>query len=116
MKMPKPICHHCNQTRRVRKHGKGRSGIQRYYCQSCKKTFQTKYIYKANEAQIAQQVTRLLSQGNTPEMIGAVLQVGLPRVRYYITRDESLISAPRRPVIDGAWDYCRDVNEGALRC
>ncbi|PHI31513.1 hypothetical protein CRN84_20295 [Budvicia aquatica] len=85
MKMPKPICHHCNQTRRVRKHGKGRiTGTQRYYCQLCKKTFQTKYIYKANEALIARQVTRLLSQDNTPEMISTVLQVGLTKVRYYI--------------------------------
>ncbi|PHI28831.1 hypothetical protein [Budvicia aquatica] len=85
MKMLIPICHHCNQTRSVRKHGKGRStGTQRYYCQSCKKTFQTKYIYKGNEAQIARQVTRLISQGNTPEMIGAVLQVGLSTVRHYL--------------------------------
>ncbi|WP_422385824.1 transposase-like zinc-binding domain-containing protein [Leminorella richardii] len=28
-------------------HGKNRSGLQRYRCESCKKTFQNKYIYRA---------------------------------------------------------------------
>ncbi|PHI28803.1 IS1/IS1595 family N-terminal zinc-binding domain-containing protein [Budvicia aquatica] len=88
MRMLIPICHHCNQTRGVKKHGKSKVGSQRYYCQECKKTFLTKYIYKGNEAQIARQVTRLISQGNTPEMISAVLQVGLPTVRHYLVSDK----------------------------
>ncbi|WP_425482130.1 transposase [Budvicia diplopodorum] len=40
-----PLCPYCNITSRVKKHGKGRTGYQRYFCTSCSRTFQTKYIY-----------------------------------------------------------------------
>lgn len=33
----------------IRKHGKSRAKIQRYYCGNCKSTFQTKYIYMHNK-------------------------------------------------------------------
>lgn len=45
MKGKLSACRHCNETGGVRKHGKARSGIQRYYCCECRKSFQIKYIY-----------------------------------------------------------------------
>ncbi|SQI36590.1 Transposase and inactivated derivatives [Leminorella richardii] len=44
-----PPCRHCQQTQHVKRHGTARSGYQRYYCQSCKRTFQIKYIYAVRE-------------------------------------------------------------------
>ncbi|WP_415270870.1 transposase-like zinc-binding domain-containing protein [Leminorella richardii] len=42
-----PPCRFCGSAERVKMHGKNRSGLQRYRCESCKKTFQNKYIYRA---------------------------------------------------------------------
>lgn len=42
---PKVKCRYCNNTEYVKRHGKGRSGYQRYRCLACQKTFQDKYIY-----------------------------------------------------------------------
>lgn len=38
-------CPYCGDKHGVRKHGRGRTGCQRYYCRACQKTFQAKYIY-----------------------------------------------------------------------
>ncbi|WP_425482134.1 transposase [Budvicia diplopodorum] len=38
-------CPYCNDSNHIRKHGLGRSGYQRYFCSSCHKTFQKKYVY-----------------------------------------------------------------------
>lgn len=40
-------CRYCQDSQTVRKHGKGRAGYQRFYCVSCCKTFQIKYVYSA---------------------------------------------------------------------
>ncbi|WP_425482141.1 transposase [Budvicia diplopodorum] len=45
MKRGLPDCPYCSEKRGVRKHGKARSGLQRYFCCECQKTFQVKYIY-----------------------------------------------------------------------
>ncbi|PHI29371.1 IS1/IS1595 family N-terminal zinc-binding domain-containing protein [Budvicia aquatica] len=42
-------CPHCHEWRSVRKHGKTRSGLQRYYCSECRRTFQIKYIYQIDK-------------------------------------------------------------------
>lgn len=41
----KPECPYCGDFFLVRRHGKSRAKIQRYYCGNCKSTFQSKYIY-----------------------------------------------------------------------
>lgn len=40
-------CPFCGQTDPVKKHGYAKSGHQRYRCQSCKRTFQLDYAYRA---------------------------------------------------------------------
>ncbi|GKX53955.1 hypothetical protein SOASR030_00670 [Leminorella grimontii] len=43
----KPACRHCGLVSDVRLHGKAKSGMTRYRCMACKKSFQLKYIYGA---------------------------------------------------------------------
>lgn len=84
MKKDMPICHHCTRHEGVKKHGIGNTGNQRYYCRFCKRTFQTRYIYRGNEDNIALQIKNLLSIGYTPERISTETQVRLSTVYYYV--------------------------------
>ncbi|WP_428829287.1 transposase [Budvicia aquatica] len=45
----KPDCPNCNNVAYVRRHGTAVTGVQRYLCCECKLTFQTKYIYFAQQ-------------------------------------------------------------------
>lgn len=76
----KPICHYCENSDRVKKHGKGRTGLQRYYCVECGRSFQTRYIYKGNEIRIIQQIKRLNDEGRSPEQISVALQIPVSMV------------------------------------
>lgn len=40
-------CPFCERTDPVKKHGYGKSGYQRYRCQSCKRSFLLDYAYRA---------------------------------------------------------------------
>ncbi|MCG6273264.1 IS1 family transposase [Vibrio vulnificus] len=52
-------CRFCRQTEFVRKHGTGSGGHQRYRCQSCRKTFQLDYCYRACQPGLKAQVVEL---------------------------------------------------------
>lgn len=49
----------CEQATSVKKYCYGKSGHQRYRCQSCKRTFQLDYVYRACQPGIADQVIDL---------------------------------------------------------
>ncbi len=51
---PQVKCRYCNKTEYTKKHGKSRAGLSRYFCKSCNKTFQIRYIYKGNENKMIQ--------------------------------------------------------------
>ncbi|MBK5143701.1 IS1 family transposase [Budviciaceae bacterium BWR-B9] len=84
MKKDTPICHYCGRADRIKRHGIGRTGRQRYYCAECKKTFQTYYIYKGKEQNIALQIERLLAENYTPERISNEMQVRLATIEAHI--------------------------------
>ncbi|WP_425482131.1 transposase [Budvicia diplopodorum] len=48
-----PPCRHCSKTGNIKRHGRGTAGYQRYFCTSCSRTFQTKYIYNIANKQNA---------------------------------------------------------------
>lgn len=84
LKRSMPICHYCGESDHTRRHGTNRAGVQRYYCMDCRKTFQTTYVYKGKEQNIAAQVERLLSENHTPEQISYEMQVRLATVQHFI--------------------------------
>ncbi|AKJ42408.1 IS1/IS1595 family N-terminal zinc-binding domain-containing protein [Pragia fontium] len=91
MKGNQPVCHHCSRMDSVRKHGLARSGIQRYYCISCRKTFQVHYIYQGNESNILRQVKTFLDEGRGRIEIGKILgvsQVVIDRHIYQLALEE----------------------------
>ncbi|MBP9643203.1 MAG: IS1 family transposase [Budvicia sp.] len=90
MKGNLPVCHLCGENS-VRKHGLARSGFQRYYCTSCKKTFQVRYIYLGHETNIFRQVKALLQEGKSRVDISRQLGVSqgiIDRQIYLIAIDE----------------------------
>ncbi|WP_291970399.1 IS1 family transposase [Candidatus Symbiopectobacterium sp.] len=52
-------CPFCEQTSPVKKHGYGKSVHQRYRCQSCKRTFQLDYTYRACQPEMTDQLIDL---------------------------------------------------------
>jgi transposase len=48
-------CPHCGSNE-LRKHGRSRVGTQRWRCQSCLKSFQLGYAYKANEPGVKERI------------------------------------------------------------
>nr|WP_232370362.1 IS1 family transposase [Xenorhabdus lircayensis] len=52
-------CRFCDQTKEVKKQGKGKGGYQRYRCLSCNRTFQLDYSYRACQAGIKEQIIYL---------------------------------------------------------
>lgn len=84
MKDNPSACHHCGEINSVRKHGKARSGIQRYYCSVCRKTFQVQYLYQGNEDNILQQIKVGINEGYSRIDISRKLGVDLSVVDRHI--------------------------------
>lgn len=52
-------CPFCEQTECVKKHGFGKAKLQRYRCQSCCRTFQLYYAYRACQPGMKEQIVDL---------------------------------------------------------
>lgn len=52
-------CSSCEQTSPVNKHGYAKNGHQCYHCQSCKRTFQLDYAYRACQPGMKDQIVDL---------------------------------------------------------
>jgi transposase-like protein len=68
----------------VRKHGIAPSGLQRYFCISCKRTFQVSYIYPQHETHIIQQVKSLLDDAKSRDDISKILGIEPKAIDRYI--------------------------------
>jgi len=49
-------CPFCEQPESVKKHGQGKTGHQRYRCQSCRRTFQLDYACRACQPGMKEQI------------------------------------------------------------
>jgi len=67
-------CPYCNSTN-LRKHSIASSGIRRWYCNSCKKTFQQKYRYNARKPGTKEQILKLTLNGSGVRDISRVLKI-----------------------------------------
>ncbi|SQI36476.1 Transposase and inactivated derivatives [Leminorella richardii] len=70
-----PVCPFCNSNSEVRKHGLGNSGLQRYLCKNCRRTFQSRYYYHANYHDVSEKIDVLIGEGWSVRKISAHLKV-----------------------------------------
>ena len=57
-------CIHCHQPDDVVKNGKAKSGLQRFLCRLCHKSFQLNYRYRANQPNTHEQIVQLTMNGS----------------------------------------------------
>ncbi|WP_172622632.1 IS1 family transposase [Leminorella richardii] len=86
MNLLQPECPFCQSRERVKKHGLGNAGLQRYRCNGCRKTFQTRYYYRGNSPLVDEQIARLSKEGWNARKIGAYLKISLATVNKRIAR------------------------------
>lgn len=80
----KPCCHYCENPDHVRKYGTSRAGIQRYLCTACNRTFQSRYIYQGNEADIHRLIRKRLDEGQTHSDIAKHLGIRIDVISRHI--------------------------------
>ena len=73
------ICPEC-QSERIYKHGKARSGLQRYRCRDCKHCFQKDYLYEANKEGVAEKIIEMAMNGSGVRDTSRVLGVSITTV------------------------------------
>lgn len=66
-------CKKCKE--RVVKNGTTKTSKQRYYCRSCKLTFQSEYVYKACRSYVNKQLVTLLKEGCGTLSISRILEI-----------------------------------------
>lgn len=68
-------CIHCHRPDEVVKNGKARSGIQRFLCRLCGKSFQIDYLYNANQPGTHEKIVQLTHNGSGVRDIERVLAI-----------------------------------------
>ncbi|WP_438360523.1 transposase [Leminorella grimontii] len=69
----------------VRKHGKSRAGLQRYYCKNCKKSFQIKYIYTTYESPHKETILSMTNAGKSPDEVSKLLNIRKTKVQLVVS-------------------------------
>ena len=75
MAVVKVVCIHCNQSDDVIKNGKAKSGLQRFLCRLCNKSFQLDYLYNGNQPDTHEQIVQLTINGSGVRDIERVLKI-----------------------------------------
>ncbi|SFF07992.1 IS1-like element transposase [Spirosoma endophyticum] len=69
------VCKHCGQTKQVKRYETTRTGIQRYRCYDCGRTFVWTYTHKARDPLIKAQITQMALNGSGVRDTARVLGV-----------------------------------------
>ncbi|GKX57078.1 transposase [Leminorella grimontii] len=91
--MAAPECKYCGKNDRVCKHGRGKSGLQRYRCENCQRTFQSKYIYQAYQPELRQEIISRYLTGESVFEISLGVKVNAETVKRFL-HQEQLIHTP----------------------
>lgn len=68
----------------IYRHGKARSGIQRYRCRDCKNCFQLDYVYEANKPGVTEKIIDMAMNGSGVRDTGRVLGISITTVIAYL--------------------------------
>jgi transposase-like protein len=80
------------------KYGKSKSGIQRYKCKICNKTFVEMYTYKAYEKLLSTTLSKLLCESVCIRGIARILKIANNTVLNRIRKIASIIIKPAIPI------------------
>ena len=69
-------CRFCGGSKEVRRHGTGSTGLQRYRCADCKKTFQIDYNYEACRPGMKEKIIEMAMNNSGIRDTARVLNVG----------------------------------------
>lgn len=83
-------CPSC-QSELVYRHGKARSGLQRYRCRDCHHCFQLEYLYEANKPGVTDKITDMAMNGSGVRDTGRVLGISITTVIAHLK------NSPRQP-------------------
>ena len=73
-------CRYCTHTQFVQKHGKARTGVQRYLCTDCNRSFQHKYLNNGNAPGTAEKIVEMAMNGSGVRDTSRVLQISINTV------------------------------------
>jgi transposase-like protein len=76
-------CSSC-QSDRVYRHGKAKSGIQRYRCRDCCHCFQLDYVYEANKEGVTDKIVDMALNGSGIRDTSRVLGISTATVMAYL--------------------------------
>ncbi len=68
-------CRKCKKTDAVIRNGKAPSGIQRFYCQGCRHSFQLEYRYNANQPETHERIIKMAMNGSGVGDTSRVLEI-----------------------------------------
>lgn len=81
-------CRYCNATDLV-KNGHSENGIQRYRCNTCKRSFQLHYTYNAHKPHLKDQIDELTLNGSGVRDISRVLKINKNTVISHLKKSRS---------------------------
>lgn len=73
-------CPRCRERNRIRRNGRSASGIQRYRCQGCLKTFQLHFYYAGSRPDMHRTINDMTNEGLEQRDIARTLGVSLETV------------------------------------
>ena len=80
----------------VYRHGKARSGIQRYRCRDCRHCFQLDYLYEANKPGVVEKISDMAMNGSGVRDTGRVLGISVTTVIAHLKNSPHRASRPCR--------------------
>ena len=86
-------CSAC-QSELIYRHGKARSGLQRYRCRDCHHCFQLDYLYEANKPCVTDKIAEMALNGSGVRDTGRVLGIIITTV---IAHLKNSLRQPSRP-------------------
>ena len=78
----------------VYRHGKARSGIQRYRCRDCHHCFQLDYLYEANKPGVTDKISDMAMNGSGVRDTGRVLGISITTVIAHLKNSPHRQSPP----------------------
>lgn len=73
-------CPRCRESSRIRRNGRSASGIQRYRCQGCLKTFQIHFYYAGSSPNMQKTIIEMTDKGSEHRDIARKLGISIETV------------------------------------